>query len=137
MTPELQRALKRHTQWFGSYKKSGDLIKVQVWLTVSEGRIEFRTPATAYKVKRVRRNPRVICFVGSKDGPAIGGKAYVVTERTEISRVYKSYWKIHPLRMALLIGLRVWIEILVGNRVVIRVQPDEPNPLAGLSDPPV
>jgi hypothetical protein len=29
MTPELQRALKRHTQWFGSYKKSGELIKIK------------------------------------------------------------------------------------------------------------
>jgi uncharacterized protein len=137
MTPELQRALNCHTQWFGSYKKSGELIKIQVWLTVSNGRIEFLTPATSYKVRRIRRNPRVICFVGSKDGPAIAGKAQVVSERSEISRVYKSYWKIHPLRMALLIGLRVWIEILVGNRVVVRVQPDEPNPVAGLSDPAV
>ena len=37
--------------------------------------------------------------------------------------------------MILGIGLRVWIEMLVGNRVVVRVQPEEPNPLAGLDDP--
>jgi hypothetical protein len=30
MTPELERALKRHTQWFGSYKASGELKKIQV-----------------------------------------------------------------------------------------------------------
>jgi hypothetical protein len=33
------------------------------------------------------------------------------------------------------IGLRVWIEMLLGNRVVVRVAPDEPNPVAGLTDP--
>ena len=43
MTPELERAVKRYRQWFGSYKKSGELIKVQVWLTVNNGFIEFLT----------------------------------------------------------------------------------------------
>ena len=33
MTPELQRAVKRYSLWFGSYKRSGEPVKVQVWLT--------------------------------------------------------------------------------------------------------
>jgi uncharacterized protein len=137
MTPELQLALKRHTQWFGSYKASGELKKIQVWLVVKGGQIEFLTPGSSYKVKRVRRNPRVICSVGSKDGPTISGTAQIITDRSEVARVYRSYWKVHPLRMAIVIGLRVWIEILLNKRVVVRVQPDEPNPLAGLSDPAI
>ncbi|MGB6820468.1 MAG: hypothetical protein WBE21_00185 [Candidatus Acidiferrales bacterium] len=135
MTPELQRALERHTQWFGSYKASGELKKIQVWLILNGGWIEFLTAGNSYKVKRVRKNPRVVCYVGSKDGPAISGTAQIISERNEVARVYRSYWKVHPLRMALLIGLRVWIEMLLNNRVVVRVQPDEPNLLAGLSDP--
>ena len=43
MTPELERAVKRDRQWSGSYKKSGELIKVQVWLAVNNGCIEFLT----------------------------------------------------------------------------------------------
>ena len=35
-----------------------------------------------------------------------------------------------------MIGLRVWIKILLNKRVVVRIQPDDPNPLAGLTDPP-
>ena len=135
MTPELQRALQRHTQWFGSYKASGELKKIQVWLIVYGGCIEFLTPGDSYKVKRVRRNAHVICCVGSKNGPAIPGTAQIITDRKELTRVYTSYWKAHPLRMALLVGLRVWIEILLNQRVVVRVQPDEPNPLAGFTDP--
>ena len=73
MTLELQRALKRHTQWLGSYKASGELKK----LVLNGGRIECLTPGNPYKVKRVRRNPRVICYVGSKDGPAISGTAHI------------------------------------------------------------
>ena len=134
MTPELQRALKRHTQWFGSYKSSGELKKIQVWLIVNVGRIEFITPGNSYKVKRVRRNPRVTCFVGGKEGPAISGKAEIIADRREVWRVYRAYWKTHPLVMVLL-GLRLWIEIIAGTRVVVRLQPDEPNPLAGVTDP--
>jgi uncharacterized protein len=134
MTLELQRALRRHNQWFGSYKASGELKKIHVWLTVKAGRIEFLTPAGSYKVRRVRRNPRVVCFVGKPSGPAVEGTAEIITDRSELWRVYRAYWKTHPIRMALLIGLRLSLEILAGTRVVMRVQPDEPNPLAGVSD---
>ena len=43
MTGELERAVKRNIQWFGSYKRSGELVKVQVWLTVNNGCLEFLT----------------------------------------------------------------------------------------------
>jgi pyridoxamine 5'-phosphate oxidase-like protein len=116
MTPELELALKRHTQWFGSYKASGELKKIQVWLVVNGGKIEFLTPGNSYKVKRARKNPRVICYVGSKDGPAISGTARIITDRSEVARVYRGYWKTHPLRMAIVIGLRLWIEMLLNKR---------------------
>jgi uncharacterized protein len=135
MNAELQRALRRHTQWFGSYKKSGELKKIHVWLVVHKGCIEFLTPADSYKVKRVRKNPHVVCNIGGKNGPAITGTAEIVTDRGEVSRVYKSYWQTHPLRMALVVGLRVWIEMLLNKRVVVRVEPDEPNLLAGYPEP--
>lgn len=135
MTPELQRAFRSHMQWFGSYKKSGDLVKVQVWLTVNAGQIEFLTPGNSYKVRRARRHPRVISFVGSPNGPAIWGTAEIISDRKEVSRVYRRYWRVHPIFMLLGVGLRIWIEMLLNQRVVVRVQPDAPNPLAGVSDP--
>ena len=137
MNVDLQSALKRHMQWFGSYKASGELKKLQVFLVVTNGQIEFLTRVDTYKVKRVRRNPRVICYVGSKKGPTISGTAQVITDGSEVARVYRKYWKAHPLRMAILIGLRIWIEMLLNKRVVVRVQPDDPNPLAGLTDPAI
>ena len=89
MTPELQRALKRHTQWFGSYKKSGELVKVQVWLVVNRGGIEFLTGKNSYKVKRLRRNPKAICYVGSKNGPEVVGTAQIISEKAELARLRK------------------------------------------------
>lgn len=135
MTPELQHALKRHMQWFGSYKASGELKKLQVFLMVNDGQIEFLTRGDTYKVKRVRRNSRVICYVGSKDGPTISGTAKIITDRSEVSRVYRKYWKAQPIRMAIVIGLVIWIEMLLNKRVVVQVQPDDPNPLAGVTEP--
>ena len=135
MTPELQRALRTHNQWFGSYKASGELVRIQVFLTVENGQIEFLTPGDSYKVRRARKNPRVVCFLGRKDGPSISGTAQMISDPSELSRVYRRYWQVHPVRMLLGVGLRLWIEMLLGQRVVMRVQPDEPNPLAGVSDP--
>src|SRR5215467_6801258 len=93
MTPELQSALKRHMQWFGSYRKSGELVKVQVWLIVNRERIEFLTGKDSYKVKRLRRNPRAICYVGNKNGPAVHGTAEILSDKTNLARVYRAYWK--------------------------------------------
>ena len=135
MNAELQRALKRHMQWFGSYKASGELKKLQVFLVVNSGQIEFLTQGDSYKVKRVRRNSRVICYVGSKDGPTISGTAKIITDRSEVSRVYRKYWKAHPIRMAIVVGLVIWVEMLLNKRVVVQVQPEDPNPLAGVTDP--
>jgi len=78
MTPELQRAVKRYQQWFGSYTRSGELVKVQVWLTVNDGSIEFLSSDDSYKVKRIRRNPRVICYIGAKAGSSAPGTAEIV-----------------------------------------------------------
>ena len=137
MNPQLARALKRHTQWFGSYKASGELKKLEVWLVVNDGQMEFLTRGDSHKVKRIRRNPRVVCYVGSKDGPAISGTAQIITDRSEVARVYRKYWKAHPVRMVMVIGLVIWVEMLLNKRVVVRVQPDDPNPLAGLTDPAI
>ena len=136
MTPELERAVKRYKQWFGSYKKSGELIKVQVWLTVNNGCIEFLTLDDSYKVKRIRRDPRVICYIGDKEGPSVPGTAEIVMGRDAVWRVYRAYWKTHPLIMTI---IAFWTRRRIRNRkeVLIRVRPDEPNPLAGVTDPVV
>jgi len=136
MTPELECAVKRYRQWFGSYKKSGELIKVQVWLTVNNGCIEFLTLEDSYKVKRIRRNPRAICYIGDKEGPQISGTAEIVMGRNAARWVYRAYWKTHRLIMVL-IAFSIRRRIETRKQVLIRVHPDEPNPLAGVTDPTV
>ncbi|HEU4345457.1 MAG TPA: hypothetical protein VFU31_28220 [Candidatus Binatia bacterium] len=133
---ELERALKRYRQWVGSRKRSGELVKVQVWLTVNNGCIEFLTSGDSYKVKRMRRDPRVICYIGTEDGPVIRGTAEIVAGRNAIRRVYQAYWKTHPVVM-LFIALPIRRRIERGRQVLVRIRPDEPNPLAAVTDPAV
>jgi len=136
MTPELERAVKRYKQWFSSYKKSGELVKIQVWLTVNNGCIEFLTLDDSYKVKRIRRNPRAISYISDKNGPSVPGTAEIVMGRDAVWRVYRANWKAHPLIMAF-IAFLTRRRIRNRKEVLIRVRPDEPNPLAGVTDPVV
>ena len=117
-----------------SYKNSGELIKVQVWLTVNNGCIEFLTLDDSYKVKRIRRDPCVICYIGDKEGLHIPGTAEIVMGRNAIWRVYRAYWKTHPLIMAL-IAFSIRRRIRTHKQVLIRVRPNVPNPLTGVTDP--
>jgi hypothetical protein len=134
VTSSIRKAVRTHHQWFGSYKRSGDLKRIHVWLTVRDGLIEFLSAGDSYKVKRTSHNPRVVCFLGSPDGPAIHGLAEIVTDIDAIRRCYKAYWKSHPVMMIFLapsLGRR----IKDGRQVMIRVRPDESNLLAGVTDP--
>ena len=56
--------------------------------------------------------------------------------RDAIWHVYRAYWKTHPLVMAV-IALPIRRRIRNRKEVLIRVRPDEPNPLAGVTDPAV
>jgi len=133
MTPELKAALKRHTQLFGSYTKAGELKKVRVWLTLNNGKIEFLTLAESLKVKRIKRNPRVKCFIGETQ---VEGVAEVVTDKNAILRTYRAYWKTHPFIM-IFIAARIRSRLESGKQVLIRVTPDEPNPFDGVTDPEI
>ena len=133
MAPEIKAALKRHTQLFGSYTKAGKLVQVRVWLKLNQGKIEFLTPAQSLKAKRISRNPRVVCLVGQLCVP---GTAEIIRDHDAVWRTYRAYWKTHPFLMIIL-AWSIRSRIKSGEQVVIRVTPDEPNPFAGLTDPPL
>jgi len=134
MNSELARAVRRHTQSFGSYTRAGELKKVEVWLTLHNGSIEFLTGGDSLKVKRISRNPKVICFIGGEDGPSVPGTAEIICDMDAMLSVYRAYWKTHPILM-LALGLFIKSRINSGNEVLVRVAPDEPNPFEGMTDP--
>jgi hypothetical protein len=136
VTERIREAVRSHVQWFGSYKRSGELVKVQVWLTVNRGDIEFLTGADTYKAKRVRHNPRVVCFLGAPDGPSVEGTAELLSDRPLVWRIYRAYWRTHPFMMIVL-AAPIGLKIQSGKQVAVRVKIDPPNPLEGITDPEV
>ena len=74
-------------------------VKIQVWLTVNNGSIEFLTLDDSYKFAD-GKNPRVVCYIGDKEGPSVSGTAEIFMGSEAIWRVYRAYWKTHPLIMA-------------------------------------
>ena len=131
MTPELEAAVKSHTQLFGSYTRAGELKRVRVWLTLNLGKIEFLTPAQSLKAKRVSRNPRVECMVGEHRVP---GNAEIVSDKDAIRRTYRAYWKTHPFIM-MFIASGIRSRINSDEQILLRVTPDEPNPFGTTTDP--
>lgn len=66
-----------------SFKRDGRAVPTPVWFGLDEaGRLYFRTGADVAKVRRIRRNPRVLvapCTVRGKPlGPSFEGTARVV-----------------------------------------------------------
>jgi hypothetical protein len=96
--------------------------------------IEFLSEADSYKVKRVRRNPRVVCFLGKENGPPIHGLAEIIADPEAMRRCYRAYWKTHPLMMLFLAPI-LSRRIKQSTEVMVRVRPDESNILAGITDP--
>ena len=121
MTPELQHAIKRYNQWFGSYKKSGDLVKIQVWLTINNGCIEFLSAENSYKVKRIRRNPKVQLAPCTIRGKVVGPTAEAIARilsadeevlaKSALKRVVPS-WRLFTFLQKLRGASGVYLEIV-------------------------
>ena len=131
---EFLQAAQRHHMWFGSYTRGGELKKVQVWCYLRGGKIEFLTDGTSLKARRAERNPRVVCFLGAENGPRVEGTAEIIRDTAELERGYQNYWKTHPLMMVAL-NFVIRRNIREGRQIMVRITPDEPNPLAGATDP--
>ena len=132
---ELESAARRHHMWFGSYTRAGELKKVHVWCFLYQGNIEFMTAGDSLKAKRASRNSRVICNLAAENGPQVSGLAEIIRDPSDLWRGYASYWKTHPVVMVIL-NFILRNNIRTGRQVMIRVRPDEPNPLAGIADIP-
>ena len=124
---ELVKALGKHRMWFGSYTRDGRFIKIQVWCFLNGDQIEFITDGNSLKAKRARRNPQVVCYLGSENGPAVRGTAELIEDRAEVWQGYQIYWKTHTLAM-LFLWWPIRRNIERGRQIMVRVRPEGPNP---------
>lgn len=106
MPQELDRA--RYVS-FTSYKRNGEPISLPVWVVPFEGGYAFTTDPDAFKVKRVRHNPRVTlraCSVRGKVDSGVtefhGTAEYVdaATADRVNKAIRRKYWLAYRLLIA-------------------------------------
>jgi len=77
-----------------TYKRDGNPVAVPIWHAVAGDRIYMFTEAASFKVKRLRRDPRVelaACnWRGSVYGPSWKGTGRIVTEPKVIAKAYQA-----------------------------------------------
>jgi uncharacterized protein len=112
-----------------TFKKDGSGVKTPVWCApLDGGRLAVFSAGTAYKVKRVRRDPRFRaagCDVrGKVHGAWHQGSARIVEDRAEIERMLAAFrrkygWQdavsVFFARLAGRLQRRAWIELTVDG----------------------
>ncbi|MEA2440528.1 MAG: hypothetical protein QOH76_1952 [Thermoleophilaceae bacterium] len=105
-----------------TFKRSGDPVPTPVWFGLDEdGRMYTRTEADAWKVRRVRNDPRVRVATsnvrGKPHGPLIEGRGRVVSpeEEEHAERVLQSNYglgrRVYEGTMGAAAGSMVYIEV--------------------------
>jgi uncharacterized protein len=76
-----------------TFKRNGDAVAAPMWIVGDGAQLLVWTPADSWKVKRVRRDPRVTLAACGRTGkvptdhPVFAGTAEVITEPGEVARV--------------------------------------------------
>lgn len=112
-----------------SYRRDGSAADTPVWCAPCDGKLVVFTLREAYKLKRIRRNPKVQvarCDVrGKLLGAWLDGHARIVDDRAEEARAYAALNAKYGLRMR----VGTVLSTLVGRvkrRVVIEIALDVP-----------
>jgi len=120
-----------HTGIFTSLRRDGIPVTLPIWFVVLERRIYVSGPATAKRVARVRRDPRVSFLVESGKRWAelravhLTGRACIVTEPHLLARVAAAldakYAPFRTRRAAMPAGTRAHYE---GAVATVEITPD-------------
>lgn len=76
-----------------TFKRNGDAVASPMWIVAEGDQLWAWTPADAWKVKRIRRDPRVTLTACGRRGnvqrgaPVIDATAEVITDAGEVTRV--------------------------------------------------
>jgi PPOX class probable F420-dependent enzyme len=89
-----------------SYKKDGGGVETPVWVAPLDGKLVVFTAGDSYKVKRIRRNPKVRaarCDVrGKLLGPWIDGTCAVVEDPGEQRRIMDAIGRKYGMQVRVL-----------------------------------
>jgi PPOX class probable F420-dependent enzyme len=98
MTTETTQALERLAaepySSLTTFRRDGRPVSVPIWHAVAGEKVYMFTEAEAFKVKRLRRDPRVTLapcnWRGAVHGPAWSGSGRVVTDPAVVATAYQA-----------------------------------------------
>ncbi len=118
----------------GTFRKNGTRVAVPVWFAASNGRYYVFTESKAYKVKRLRRDPRVevaVCDIrGRVSGPWQSGSGRVMDtdSAADAARIQSAYAALRTKY-----GWQMWIADSVSRlngrynkRAMLELQIEDP-----------
>jgi uncharacterized protein len=107
-TDPLEPLARTKTVLLTTYKRDGTGVDTPVSIAVEDGRAYFRSWHSAWKTKRLARNPAVAVapatLRGTPTGPALRGRARLL-EAAEARRAAKALAKRHRLLQRVLVPL--------------------------------
>lgn len=113
-----------------TYKRNGDAVATPLWIAADGDQLVFWTPADSWKVKRVRRDPRVSMAPCTRSGkvspgaPTVTGRGHVVDDAAEVARVEALIGRKYGLGFRVVTTIEKLIRRGHTDRVVIRVDVD-------------
>jgi PPOX class probable F420-dependent enzyme len=110
-----------------TFKRDGTGVKTPVWVAELDGRLVVFTDGTSWKVKRLRRDPRVrvaACGVmGALEGPWVEGRGVVVGDPQREARAYEVLLAKYGLQMRL-IDFFSWLSGRIRRRAILEIELD-------------
>jgi PPOX class probable F420-dependent enzyme len=123
--PSLEASLRgARYMYLTTYSRTGQPGTVPTWLWFHDGLVYFTTKRDSLKARRIRNNGRVTVRVGTRDGPAVEGRAEWVDDRPDLERAildaYRAkYWIAIPFWM----GRYIRRGLARKTSVLIRIAP--------------
>lgn len=114
-----------------TYKRDGTAVAAPMWIAKDGGDLVAWTPADAWKVKRVRRDPRVVLIRSNRTGkvdpvePELAGTAVVEEERDSVSRVEQLIRRKYGVEFTLITTIEAIVARGRKRRVALRITPQQ------------
>jgi len=113
-----------------TFRKDGSAVETPVWFTEMDGRLYVFTDGLSYKVKRLRRDPRIRVapcnVVGKVTGPWTSGRGRIVEEAELERRAYAALRSKYGWQMALLDFLSR-LSGRIKRRVILELRVEDPT----------
>ena len=114
-----------------TYKRDGSAVATPMWIARDGADLVAWTPADAWKVKRARRDPRVVLIRSTRTGkvdpvePELRGTAVVDESPATVSQVEQLIRRKYGVEFVLITTIEALIARGRKRRVVLRISPDQ------------